>query len=145
MQEAGEGNWHSGEVMFESFAMRAVADEREARFGKGFENGLEAVDAFLRGEAADVEQQWAFGMTAAETLSHGLRRAVRTKAIAIDAAGPQLQIADSVLAQLVDHCGRCAEIDGGAVVACANERPDRALEKSKPVVVEIFGKIRVIG
>ena len=145
VKKAGEVDGQSGEVLLQGLVVGAVADQGETGFGHGFKDGLEAFDVLLRGEAADVEEQRAFGMAVGEAGTHCVRTVGGMKAVGIDSAGPEGDACDAMLRQLIDHDDGGAEVDGGAIVAQAEQRPDDGLDESQAVVAEVFGEIGVVG
>src|ERR1700722_14727869 len=83
-------------------------------------------------------------MPVGEALAHGGGAAGGGEASGIDAARPQGDALDAVLAQFIEHGMGCTKIDRCAVVARAKEAPDLLLEKPQFVVVQIRGQVSVV-
>jgi hypothetical protein len=84
-------------------------------------------------------------MVLRKTGAHLEGTAGRVKEVGIDAAWPEFDTLDSMLAQLLEHDGGRAKVNGRSIVAVAENFPDMLLEESQPVVAQVLGKIGVVG
>jgi hypothetical protein len=67
------------------------------------------------------------------------------KEIGVYPARPKGNPLDPMLAELANHDVGGAEVDAGAVMAKAKQRPDVRFNERQVIVGEVFGKVRVIG
>src|SRR5918998_2852683 len=108
------------------------------------EGGLKALDAFLGGETAYVEEDLLFRVAAGEPGTPLLRGLVGVEEAGVDTLGPEADPLDAFAPQVVTGRLGGAEVEPGAVVPGAYPMVGGVLEKPKPVEAGVSRNVRMI-